>query len=144
MKFILIFLCLLSVVEAKKKSKTYGDVIVDKVVSVYDGDTFRVNIKSYPDIVGKRISIRLNGVDTPEIRGKCKEEKQLAKKAKSVVKTRLKRAKKIELRNMQRGKYFRIVADVYVDGKSLANILLEKKLAVRYSGGTKIKDWCAK
>jgi endonuclease YncB( thermonuclease family) len=142
MKFILIFLCLLSIVEAKKKPKTYGDVIVDKVVSVYDGDTFRVNIKSYPDIVGKRIAIRLNGVDTPEIRGKCKEEKQLAKKAKSVVKTRLKRAKQIELRNMQRGKYFRIVADVYVDGKSLANILLEKKLAVRYSGSTKVKDWC--
>ena len=49
----------------------YGTVTVSKVISVYDGDTFRVNIDSLPPIVGKNIAIRVNGVDTPEIRGKC-------------------------------------------------------------------------
>jgi endonuclease YncB( thermonuclease family) len=48
----------------------------------------------------------------------------------------------IELKNMQRGKYFRIVADVHVDDKNLADMLIENNLAVRYDGGTKIKDWC--
>jgi endonuclease YncB( thermonuclease family) len=33
----------------------YGTVIVSKVISVYDGDTFRVNIGSLPPIVGKNI-----------------------------------------------------------------------------------------
>jgi endonuclease YncB( thermonuclease family) len=61
----------------------YGTVIVTKVISVYDGDTFRVDIDSLPPIVGKNIPIRLNGVDTPEIRGKCKYEKDLAIKARN-------------------------------------------------------------
>ena len=56
----------------------YGTVSVSKVISVYDGDTFRVNIDSLPPIVGKNIPIRVNGVDTPEIRGKCQYEKNLA------------------------------------------------------------------
>ncbi len=43
---------------------------------------------------------------------------------------------------MHRGKYFRIVADVYVDGKSLAESLIEANLGVPYYGKTKIKDWC--
>jgi endonuclease YncB( thermonuclease family) len=56
----------------------YGTVTVSKVISVYDGDTFRVDIDSLPPIVGKNIPIRVNGVDTPEIRGKCQYEKNLA------------------------------------------------------------------
>ena len=52
----------------------------------------------------------------------------------------LKTAKVIELRNIQRGKYFRIVADVYVDDKNLADILIKNNLALPYDGGTK-RDW---
>ena len=37
----------------------YGTVIVSRVISVYDGDTFRVDIDSLPPIVGKNIPIRL-------------------------------------------------------------------------------------
>ena len=63
----------------------YGTVTVSKVISVYDGDTFRVNIDSLPPIVGKNIAIRVNGVDTPEIRGKCQYEKDLALEARDFV-----------------------------------------------------------
>jgi endonuclease YncB( thermonuclease family) len=142
MKHLLILLLILSIGYAKKKPKTYGSVIVDEVTSIYDGDTFRVNIKDYPSIIGNKMSIRLNGVDTPEMRGKCTKEKKLARKAKQLTVKTLREAKKIELRNMQRGKYFRIIADVYADNKSLAKILIKKKLAVKYHGGTKVKDWC--
>ena len=34
----------------------YGTVTVSKVISVYDGYTFRVNIDSLPPIVGKKCS----------------------------------------------------------------------------------------
>ena len=111
----------IGIIEAKQ---TYGNVIVDEVTSIYDGDTFRVNINSYPPIIGKKMSIRLNGVDTPEIKGKCTKEKTLARKAKQLTVSTLRGAKKVELRNMQKGKYFRIVADVYADNKSLADILI--------------------
>ena len=94
----------------------YGTVTVSKVISVYDGDTFRVNIASLPPIVGKNIPIRVNGVDTPEIRGKCQYEKNLALDARDFVRNKLADAKEIKLTNLQRGKYFRVVANVLVDG----------------------------
>lgn len=119
-----------------------NSAIITKVTSIYDGDTFRANIKDYPQIIGDRIPIRINGIDTPELRGKCQREKDLARKAKQYTVTALRNAKDIKLRNMQRGKYFRIISDVYVDGVSLGDQLLNNGLAVEYHGGKKKKDWC--
>jgi len=119
----------------------YNTVTVSKVISVYDGDTFRVNIDSLPPIVGKNIAIRVNGVDTPEIRGKCQYEKNLALEARDFVRARLSNAKEIKLTNLQRGKYFRVVANVLVDGVSLEQELLDNKLAYSYDGGKKL-SWC--
>jgi endonuclease YncB( thermonuclease family) len=124
------------------KDRDYGTAIVSEVTSVYDGDTFRVNLAGYPPIVGERIGIRVNGIDTPEIRGECEAEKTLARQAKEMTVTALRGAKTIELRHMKRGKYFRIVADVYVDGNSLGDALVDAGLAVPYDGGTKTKEWC--
>ena len=123
------------------KNIEFEDVIVDKVTSVYDGDTFRVNIKGYPKIIGHRMSVRILGIDTAEIRTNCKKEKDLARSAKKLTISLLRGAKLIELRNIKRGKYFRILADVYVDNISIADELVKNNLAVRYDGGTKI-DWC--
>jgi len=119
----------------------YGTVIVSKVISVYDGDTFRVDIDSLPPIVGKNIPIRLNGVDTPEIQGKCEYEKDLALKARDFVRDKLANAKEIKLTKLQRGKYFRVVADVMIDGVSLEQELLDNELAYKYTGGKK-SSWC--
>ena len=137
--FLVITLCLGAFVV--KAATEYGSVTVSKVISVYDGDTFRVNIDSLPPLVGKNIPIRLEGVDTPEIQGKCQYEKDLAIKARDFVRSKLDSAKEIMLNNLQRGKYFRIVADVTVDGVSLEKELLENELAYKYSGGKK-SSWC--
>ena len=122
--------------------KTYGSVAIAEVTSIYDGDTFRANIPDYPPIIGQHMSIRIKGVDTPEMRGKCEQEKLLARKAKQYTLMALSNAKTIELRNMQRGKYFRIVAEVYADGQSVGDGLVREGLAVVYDGGKKVKDWC--
>jgi endonuclease YncB( thermonuclease family) len=138
-KFVaLIFLITTINLQAKPQ---YGTVTVSKVISVYDGDTFRVNIDSLPPIVGRNIPIRVNGVDTPEIRGKCQYEKDLALEARDFVRAKLANAKEIKLTNLQRGKYFRVVANVLVDGVSLEQELLDNKLAYEYSGGKKL-SWC--
>ena len=121
-------------------AKTYGNVKCTYIKN-YDGDTITVNIPNYPAIIGKNISIRVNGIDTPELRTKSPKEKQLARTAKRIVKNLLKNAKVIELKNMQRGKYFRVVADVYYDGKKLADVLIKNNIAVEYDGGTKTKNW---
>ena len=117
--------------------KTYGDVIIKDVISVYDGDTFKINIKGYPPIVGEEISIRIAGIDTPEIRGTTGYVKEIAEKARKFTEHKLKNAKKIELKNIRRGKYFRIVADVYVDGVNLAKELIRVGLGKEYGGGTR-------
>ena len=122
-------------------AKDFGSATVSEVTSVYDGDTFRANIVGFPVIVGERMPVRVSGVDTPEIRGKCQVEKDLARKAKQFTVGKLRNAKSIELRNIARGKYFRLVADVILDGKNLALLLIEANLGVPYGGKTK-PDWC--
>ena len=54
----------------------------------------------------------------------------------------LKGAEKITLKNMKRGKYFRIAADVIVDGENLADVLIEAGMAIKYNGGKKTHKWC--
>lgn len=143
MKYIVTFflLVLFSLNAQSLKDMSFGSAVVSEVTSVYDGDTFRANIKGFPKLVGHRMSIRILGIDTPEMKGKCKKEKLLARKAKKFTVSMLRSAKVIELRNIKRGKYFRLLADVYVDEVSIAQELLDQGLAVRYSGGTK-KSWC--
>ena len=45
----------------------------------YDGDTCYITAKTFPESLQK-MSIRILGIDTPEIKGECKEEKELALK----------------------------------------------------------------
>ncbi len=115
-----------------------GDtIVVSEIVRVYDGDTFYCNIHQWPKILGENIGIRVNGIDTPEMRGSPPEVKELAKKAKAIVFDCLTNADEVVLKNIKRGKYFRVVADVEFDGKDLATELIKAGLAKRYDGGTK-------
>lgn len=114
-----------------------------RYVKNYDADTVTFEIPNVHPIIGRQISIRVSGVDTPELRTKDKCEKQLGYKAKEYVAHLFKNAKRIDLGNIQRGKYFRIVAEVQIDGEFLSEKLLKKGYAYPYEGGTKKKiDWC--
>lgn len=114
-----------------------------KVLKNYDGDTLTVNIPDVPPLLGKKISVRVFGIDTPEVKTKNRCEKEAGRIARNLVAATLKNAKNVELHNVQRDKYFRILADVIVDGRSLKDILLKNNLAYAYDGGTKQHpDWC--
>ena len=136
-----IIILIFSLLSFSIHAKDYGDVSVSEVTSIYDADTFTVNIEGYPPIVGERIPVRLLGVDTPEIKGKCESEKVKARQAKQFTVQAIRSAKIIELRNIQRGKYFRILAIVYVDGKNLADGLIKAGHARVYDGGKRL-GWC--
>jgi len=138
----ILFIMLILSVSAFSQNLDDGDSYkVSRIISVYDGDTFRVDIDALPEIVGKNIAIRILGIDTPEIQGKCEQEKLLAIKARDLARDYLNNAKSIHLKNLSRGKYFRLLADVFVDDFNLADALLEKGLAVKYSGKKK-SSWC--
>ena len=114
-----------------------------KYVRNYDADTITFNVPNIHPLIGKRINVRVSGVDTPEISTKNKCEKEKARSAKKLVANLFKNAKQIDLENIQRGKYFRIVSDIKIDGKSLSHYLIKNGLAYSYDGGTKRKiDWC--
>ncbi len=139
---ILILIQVLFTTTSVAEQKSYGNFRNVEYVKNYDGDTCTFNINQVHPIIGEKINVRVAGIDTPEIRGKCIEEKRLALKARIVVWSNLVGAKHINLLNIKRGKYFRIVADIEVDKKDLGKLLVDKGYAVVYNGGKKTKDWC--
>lgn len=152
-KFIFLSLLLIGIIpmQAKEYSKGLQNFYGVELVSVYDGDTFKVNLPCEYDVFCKKINVRVKGIDTPEIRTKDPCEKKIAKKAKSFTKRFLKSGS-IILRNCERDKYFRLLCEVFVRDpnnptkkaeKSLSEVLLAQKLAVSYEGGTKKSiNWC--
>ena len=100
----------------------------------YDGDTMTVNIPGVHPLFGNEIGIRVRGIDTLEIRVKYSFEKQKVKETKTLIEGILNHANEITLHDIEREKYFRIVASVIVDGQNLSDLLLAKKLAVPYDG----------
>lgn len=113
------------------------------VIKVYDGDTITIASKlPYTDSPTYRFSVRLNGIDCPEIKSKNENEKLCAKIAKNYVEELLLH-KNIVLKNVTTEKYGRLLADVYLNDLCINNELLTKKLAVSYDGGTKKSpnDW---
>jgi endonuclease YncB( thermonuclease family) len=110
----------------------------------HDGDTLTVNLpNSIPDVFGHEIPVRIRHIDTPEITGNGKCEKEAAQKAKVATTSLLKNAKKIDLEDVGRDKYFRLLATVRADGVSIGQYLIDQKLAVPYEGDTKqVVDWC--
>lgn len=111
------------------------------VLSVYDGDSIKVSLELMPDLFFSR-SIRINGIDTPEIRGKCSKEKRLAKKSKDL--TTVLAGQQVILKNVFEGKFAgRLVGDVYtLNNEKIADILINHKLARSYDGKSKRQSWC--
>jgi endonuclease YncB( thermonuclease family) len=85
-----------------------------------------------------RLSVRLNGIDCPEIKSKDADEKKVAKDAREAL-SNLIYGKQIRLENVQTEKYGRILADVYLDDTHINNWLITNRYAVAYDGGTKHK-----
>lgn len=132
MKLLIIILIMSFNVIAKcgNSSKNFCNV---KVLSVYDGDTFFVHIPKVHPLFGERLGVRVFGIDTPELRGGSNYEKAMAKKAKEFTKDMLDNAKKVDLNDCVKGKYFRIVCSIKCDDKDLGQELIKNKLAVPYN-----------
>jgi endonuclease YncB( thermonuclease family) len=109
----------------------------------YDGDTCTISIPTLPGIFGDRLSLRLAGIDTPEMKGKCDQEKLLASQAKTFLTQHLEQAHNIEIELVARDKYFRVLALIVADGLDLADEMVKAGLANAYGGGTKHR-WCPK
>jgi endonuclease YncB( thermonuclease family) len=141
---------------------TYG-----RLVDIYDGDTVKIVLPAFKDKYFK-FDIRLNGIDTCEIKSHNPENKEKGLKAKkrvcdmveeiygNYVNATLDTQKEIKdylqsivcivfVKCYDFDKYGRLLADVYIDHenispKSISEILLSEKLAYPYNGGTKLTE----
>jgi micrococcal nuclease len=109
-----------------------------KVIKVYDGDTITVASKlPYPGAPFQRFSVRLRGVDSPEIKTHSFDEKQAAIKSRDAL-HELIYGKIVILQNVSTEKYGRVLADVYIDDIFVNRWLLDNHYAITYDGGKKV------
>lgn len=113
------------------------------VIKVYDGDTITIASKlpiSKSEMY--RFVVRLNGIDSPEIKSNNEEEKKVAKEARDYLTSKILH-KSVDLKNITTEKYGRILADVYLGNTNINKLMIIERFSVEYNGGTKEppKSW---
>lgn len=114
-----------------------------KVIKVYDGDTITVASRLPGSDTCYRFSVRLAGIDCPEIKSRSASEKEVAQLAKQFVTSQV-MDQVVELKNVEMEKYGRLLAQVWYhesytgDRLCLNEEICGRRLAVAYNGGTKV------
>ena len=110
------------------------------VIKVTDGDTIVADIDVGFGFKTSKTKIRLDGIDTAEIKSKDPLLKERAEAAKSWLKNEIE-GKEIYVKSTGLDKYGRSLAKVYTMGGSCCNDELVKMgLAIRYGGGMKQQE----
>ena len=106
------------------------------VTRVVDGDTVDVDIDLGFGMTYKKQRVRMKGIDTPESRTRDLEEKKFGLASKEFLKGQLK-DQEIELVSHDKGKFGRILGELYVNGESINQKMIDDHHAVDYGGGNK-------
>ena len=113
-----------------------------RVIKVYDGDTITVASKlRYKKSPLYRWSVRIRGIDCPEMKSHDKHEKTVARIAQTKLSTMILH-KPVKLENVSNDKYGRVLADIYIQDSDHNHIWVNKQLiteghAYKYEGGKK-------
>ena len=128
--------------EASPRQEVLAGPLTGTVLSILDGDTVSVRLKVW---IGQELetSVRIAGIDTPEMKGKCAKETALAIEARNEVQRLLKDGS-IVLSTIKLEKYAgRVLAHATtLDGINNADHLIDKGLARPYAG-KKRAGWCS-
>ena len=120
MRLLIILLVLPGTVAAQSVSSGDRECRVKEVVAVRGPQSFICRASEWSRVGPARLYVTLQGIEiNPDSSSQAQAELQ----------TRLSQARSIRLRNIEMGSYFRLTADVEVDGKNLAGILTAKGLA---------------
>lgn len=112
-------------------------------VRVIDGDNVYVPnhmVENMP----MGISVRLIGINTPEIRAaKCDKERLMGEAAQLFIRDAIDRSTAFSVKYVKWDKYGgRIDGIITVDGKDLSQLLIDAGLAVPYTRGIRVNVWC--
>lgn len=114
------------------------------IKSIYDGDTITIKCLRGLKCEKNAIKVRIKGVDTPEIKGKCRNETLLARQAKQFTVAFVRNADEIIMSYDEHDmydRYGRLLAYLSVGGKDLSSSLINNNLGRHYQGG-KRRSWC--
>lgn len=93
---------------------------VSEIVRVVSPVEFECRLVNYPYSKAVRFKVTIRGV---ELSGKAEDPTV----SQAFLETQLKQAKRIELKRLQVRNYFRVTADVLIDGKNLRDIYIQKE-----------------
>jgi endonuclease YncB( thermonuclease family) len=112
-----------------------------EVLRVIDGDTFEARVRVWPglDITTR---VRLRGIDAPELRARCGEERDKAMAARDALRAILTQGE-VGVSRITLDKYGgRVLADAMTHATAdIAEALFAAGLVRRYSGGRR-EGWC--
>tara|TARA_Y100000389_G_scaffold204397_1_gene256710 strand:- start:2849 stop:3421 length:573 start_codon:yes stop_codon:yes gene_type:complete len=113
-----------------------------RIIKCYDGDSCTLVARQYPNGGIARYTLRLSGIDTPELRTSNENEKKAAIIVRDALREKILN-KYVYVSDISLDKYGRLLCTVQCDGKCINSWLLHKKYAVPYDGGKKNspEDW---
>lgn len=115
--------------------------VIGVVEEVVDGDTLAVRVTVWIE-QDLRVLVRLRGIDAPERRSKCEDERRLANAATERL-AALVSGGAVVLSAIEGDKYFgRVIAEVATaEGGDVGAALVAEGLARPYDGGRR-QPWC--
>jgi len=114
-----------------------GKELEAKIVAVYDGDTCKACFPVFNEMF--KWTMRLNRIDTPELKTKNVLESSFGYEVRDKIREKILN-KVVKLKCGEFDKYGRLLAEVYINGESINQFLIDNKYAFEYDGGTK-KLW---
>jgi len=116
--------------------------LIMPIRGVYDGDTFYSDLCALPVPLNK-VSVRIAGIDTPEIRTTCLSEKAAGLAAKAKLEELFAGQNVVVVKNVEWDKYGgRVGGNVFLEnGTDVAAKMIESGLARPYNGGAR-ESWC--
>lgn len=119
-----------------------ANTITLPIRGITDGDTIKSSISLPCPLCN--ISVRIDGIDTPERspHAKCSAEAKKAAEAKQFIIELVGNTKTMEVKNFKWDKYGgRVLGQVYIDDVNVGEQLIKNGFAREYHGEAK-KSWC--
>lgn len=139
-RFLVSLAVLMAASPAEAKDVLRGPVEAE-VLRVVDGDTLAVRAEIW---LGQTVDVdvRLAGIDAPELRGKCPQEREGAARARDYL-ARLSDGGPVRLTNIKRDKFGgRVIANVSNDATPDFSAALRARGLARGYDGDKRGSWC--
>ena len=122
----------------KELSQFYPNINKGRVIKVYDGDsiTIAARIPILKNNTIYKFNIRLNRIDTPELRTSNPIEKEYAIKIRDRLSEKIMN-KMVNIKVLKTDKYGRYLAEVSYKKLNINDWLINNGYAINYNGGTK-------